>query len=63
MINVPPLVIPEKFNKYDHGFVDINKYGLASKEFSVEEEVLFNVLNVFKITKIEKDGARHLIYM
>lgn len=63
VINVPALTIPEKFNKYDHGFVDINKHQLASKEFSVEQEILFNALNVFKVTKVEKDGARHLIYM
>ena len=26
VITVPPLTIPAKFNKYDHGFVDINKH-------------------------------------
>ncbi len=36
VISVPELTIPERFNKYDHGFVDINKYKLASKEFAVE---------------------------
>ncbi len=36
VISVPELTIPERFNKYDHGFVDINKYNLASKEFVLE---------------------------
>ncbi len=31
IITVPSLTIPRKFDKYDHGFVDINKNGLATK--------------------------------
>lgn len=31
IITVPSLTIPRKFDKYDHGFVDINKNDLASK--------------------------------
>jgi hypothetical protein len=27
----------EKFRNFDHGFVDINRYGLASSEYSKEE--------------------------
>lgn len=30
VIHVPEMSIPKKFDKYDHGFVDINKYSLAS---------------------------------
>ena len=33
VIHVPELMIPPKFDKYDHGFVDINLHKLAGKEF------------------------------
>ena len=47
--------IPAKYDSYDHGFVDINAYELAGKQFEGEEEVLFNALNVYRVTKIEED--------
>jgi hypothetical protein len=52
VINVKERVMIEKYDKYDHGFVDINHYKLAGKEFQGEEEVLFNVLNIYKVSKI-----------
>ena len=39
----------EKWGKYDHGFVDINKYQLAVEAYAKEEEVLFNALNIYKV--------------
>ena len=35
---------------YDHGYVEINRYNIASKAFQKEEEVLINALNVFQVT-------------
>lgn len=35
IINVPEILLPEKYDKYDHGFVDINKYGLANQQYSM----------------------------
>lgn len=52
VIHVPKLTIPEEFDKYDHGFVDINENKLATSNFTEEEEVLFNALNVYKIKRI-----------
>jgi len=42
---------------YDHGFVEINRYGLASNAFQKEEEVLINALNVFEVTGIDISSA------
>lgn len=56
VIQVKAREISEKYRKYDHGFVDINRYSLATKQFQAEEEVLFNALNIYKITKIEDSG-------
>ncbi len=36
VIHVPEREIPQKWSSYDHGFVDINKYKLASAEFMKE---------------------------
>lgn len=33
VIHVPEITIPKKFDKYDHGFVDINKHKLALNGF------------------------------
>lgn len=41
--------IPEKFDQYDHGFVILNDYNLSDKPN--EDEVLFNALNLFKVTR------------
>lgn len=38
---------------YDHGFVEINRYGLASESFQNQQEVLFNSLNVFKVIDLD----------
>jgi hypothetical protein len=38
---------------YDHGYVEINRYSLASKAFQKEQEVLINALNVFQVTEID----------
>ena len=46
------MMIPKKFDKYDHGFVDINKHKLADSEFEIEEEILFNSLNIYKVLKV-----------
>ena len=35
VIHVPEMVIPSKYDCYDHGFVDINKYSLAESKFSI----------------------------
>ena len=51
-IHIPSLTIPEEYDKYDHGFVDINKNNLAPQSLSDEEQVLFNALNVYKVIKI-----------
>ncbi len=37
---------------FDHGFVDLSLYKIASPQFIAEQEVLLNALNVYKITKI-----------
>ena len=52
VVHVPEMVIPSKFDSYDHGFVDINAENLASSKFSIEEEILFNCLNVYKVLEI-----------
>lgn len=31
MIHVKERTMLEKYDKYDHGFVDINRFGLATK--------------------------------
>lgn len=33
VIHVPELNIPKKYDRFDHGFVDINKHNLAGKKF------------------------------
>lgn len=33
IIHIPEMEIPKRFDKYDHGFVDINKHKLADPEF------------------------------
>lgn len=48
---------------YDHGYVEINKYGLASKAFEKEEEVLINALNVFQVVAIDVVSATRKITM
>jgi hypothetical protein len=63
VIHVPARTLPEKYDRYDHGFVDINREGLAGKEFSGEEEVLFNALNIYKVTAIEDKGRNILIHL
>ena len=57
-IHIPNLTIPEEFDKYDHGFVDINENKLATSNFTDEEEVLFNALNVYKIKRIEPEDEK-----
>lgn len=37
VIHIPEMTIPSKYDHYDHGFVDINRHGLADKEFEIEE--------------------------
>lgn len=56
VIHIKERVLSEKYERYDHGFVDINRYKLAGKEFQGEEEVLFNALNIYKVSKIEDVG-------
>lgn len=33
IVHVPEISIPKKLDKYDHGFIDINKHHLAYKGF------------------------------
>ena len=54
--------MPAKYDLYDHGFVDINRYNLAGKVFEGEEEVLFNALNVYRVSRIEEDDY-NMIYL
>lgn len=37
VIHIPEMIIPKKFEFYDHGFVDMNQYTLSEKKFSIEE--------------------------
>ena len=48
---------------YDHGYVEINRYNIASKAFQKEEEVLINALNVFQVTEIDCVSATRKITM
>ena len=48
------MTILKKYEPYDHGFVDINAHKLAPEKFAMEEEVLFNALNIYKVKNIEK---------
>ena len=57
------MTIPAKFDKYDHGYVDINKHRLAYKGFEIVEEVVFNALNIFKVLKVESTGEYNMIYI
>lgn len=63
VIHVQEREIPLKWDKYDHGFVDINKYKLASSQFVKEEEILFNALNIFKVRSIERKGPYIYIHL
>lgn len=54
---MPERTIPEKFKNYDHGFVDINEHNLAPDKFAIEEEVLFNALNIFKVKEVVEDDS------
>lgn len=36
VIHIKERVLSEKYERYDHGFVDINRYKLAGKEFQGE---------------------------
>ena len=40
--------------KYDHGFVDMNRYEIPPEYFVAEEEVLFNALNVYRVSEVEE---------
>ncbi len=42
---------------YDHGFVEINRYGLANAAYKNEQEVLFNALNVFRVIELDLSSA------
>lgn len=42
---------------YDHGFVEINRYGLANEAYKNEQEVLFNALNVFRVVEVDLSSA------
>ena len=53
-IHIPEMTILKKYEPYDHGFVDINAHKLAPAKFAMEEEVLFNALNIYKVKNIEK---------
>ena len=55
--------IPAKWDKYDHGFVDINANKLATAAFEKEEEILFNALNIYKISKVERKGPYIYIHL
>jgi hypothetical protein len=52
IIHVKGEKINSKYSIYDHGFVEINRYGLAAEAFEQEQEVLFNALNVYKVISI-----------
>lgn len=38
---------------YDHGFIEVNRYGLAAQAFQGEDEVLFNALNVYRVIGLD----------
>lgn len=46
---------------YDHGFVEINRFGLANEAFKNEEEILFNALNVFRVVSLDLTSATRKI--
>lgn len=46
---------------YDHGFVEMNRYHLATKAFQKEEEILINALNIFQVTAIDFKSATRKI--
>ena len=56
VIQVREREVPVKWDIYDHGFVDINRNQLAAELFVKEEEILFNALNIYKVTAIERKG-------
>ena len=50
--------------KYDHGFVDMNRYNIPPEYFESEEEVLFNALNVYRVRTVEeKPGGWKYIHI
>ncbi len=55
--------MPVKWDVYDHGFVDINKYKLASDEFVKQQQILFNALNIYKVSLIERKGPYIYIHL
>ena len=63
VIHVEERDLPKKWDKYDHGFVDINQNKLASAAFVKEEEVLFNALNIYKVRTIERKGPYIYIHL
>ena len=64
VVEVPSMEISEKHDSYDHGFVDINENKLAPEKYMVEEEVLFNALNIYRVKKIEKTHEGYtMIYL
>ena len=64
VVEVPSMEINEKHDSYDHGFIDINENKLAPEKYMVEEEVLFNALNIYRVKKVEKTNEGYtMIYL
>lgn len=63
VIQVKEREMPAKWDIYDHGYLDINRNNLAAKEFVKEEEVLFNALNIYKVTAVERKGPYIYIHI
>ena len=56
IIHVPEMIIAKQYEDYDHGFVEMNEYGIS--DISTEKEVLFNPLNIFKVLGVKEKNEK-----
>lgn len=52
IITIKSIKLNKETKKLDHGFVDLKMFDVAKGKYEVEEEVLLNALNVYKVTDV-----------